>query len=477
MLGLKRLLTIVWTLLALVAAMDVILLMIVYRQGESRQVEAQQRLLAGVCADLERRMTFLPAGAAPDEAGLRYVLTLALYDAPGVEGSFWSPSRGFYAYAFPTYAGSGPKTDVPTAESRWLAELSRRASQGGTIVEDVQRGGREAVIAEACPMPVSADAGTVAWFMTRVHTGGRADLDNLVWAAAATLAVVVAIGGWLLFIGLQLRRRFGRVQQTLDSHLAGDPLRVELAGVPELDQVIHALNRASARLDESQRREAALAQEVGRQERFAILGKLAASVAHEIRNPVGAMRLKAENALAAPDDRAQSALSAIVGLCGRLERLVDELMAFTQPIAIAARSVDLKAWTKDRIDGFRDDAEHRGIALEVEAQGEGRFDAEQIGRVLDNLLRNALEQAPRGGAVRVAAVSGDDGVEIVVEDDGPGVDPALADRIFEPFVTSRPRGGGLGLAQSREIVQAHGGELILESSESGARFKVRIPWP
>ncbi len=106
------------------------------------------------------------------------------------------------------------------------------------------------------------------------------------------------------------------------------------------------------------------------------------------------------------------------------------------------------------------------------------FDPGLVRRALDNLIGNALRHTPQGGTVTLRAAREADTVVLAVEDTGPGVDPALHDTLFEPFVTGRPDGTGLGLALARELVEAHGGRLRLDrpgDDEAGARFVIELP--
>ena len=112
-----------------------------------------------------------------------------------------------------------------------------------------------------------------------------------------------------------------------------------------------------------------------------------------------------------------------------------------------------------------------------------RLDPALIGRVLDNLLTNAIRHAPSGGSVTLAGERGLGLLTLTVEDTGPGVPPEMQDRLFEPFVTGRPDGTGLGLAIARELVEAHGGRLVLRppTPGSGTVFALTLPqedaWP
>lgn len=105
-----------------------------------------------------------------------------------------------------------------------------------------------------------------------------------------------------------------------------------------------------------------------------------------------------------------------------------------------------------------------------------RFDTEQIYRALDNLILNAIENTPTGGMIEVQAQHRDDTLVFCVRDSGPGVPLDIRERLFDPFVTGRSGGTGLGLAFVRDIARAHGGEARLVPTSQGAEFEIEIPW-
>jgi signal transduction histidine kinase len=104
------------------------------------------------------------------------------------------------------------------------------------------------------------------------------------------------------------------------------------------------------------------------------------------------------------------------------------------------------------------------------------FDTPSIGRALDNLILNALRYTPTGGTIDITAQTGNGTVLVCVEDDGPGVPEHEREQIFEPFMSTRPEGVGLGLAIVREVVAAHGGAVRCIPGEQGARFEMELPW-
>jgi signal transduction histidine kinase len=207
-------------------------------------------------------------------------------------------------------------------------------------------------------------------------------------------------------------------------------------------------------------------------ERLAALGRVAAGVAHEIRNPIAAMRLRAENALAGDPARRGAALEAILAQVARLDRLSGELLAMTQKREPVPAPVQVDAL----LHAVAAEQEAGEVALSVKAPPDcAMLDEGLVRRVLDALLENALRHTPPGGRVTLSAAREDAVLRIAVADTGPGVAPELRAWLFEPFVTGRPEGTGLGLAIARELAVAMGGRLFLDDTGPGATFVLELP--
>ncbi len=222
---------------------------------------------------------------------------------------------------------------------------------------------------------------------------------------------------------------------------------------------------------------------VRRHERLAALGRMAASVAHEIRNPLSSIRGFAQFLGHQLRDRPREHEYAgiMVKEIDRINGVVTDLLTFARPLEpepIPTDPAELIDHTLRLVEG---DAEARGVALRREVEetiGSVPLDPNQMTQVLLNLCLNALQAVPDGGTVTVGAER-DGGVRFWVADDGPGIPDDQAERIFDPFFTTREKGTGLGLAIVRKIVEAHGGEIRLESpvpgSDRGCRFTVFPP--
>lgn len=454
------------------------------------RVVAAKQQAAAACASVAGRYDLSMQRAGETNVDLMHaVLDLVLIQTDGVEGGFWAAdaaSGGFLAYAFPTYGGSGVKRDIPEAETPLILRALKSASSTLRTQAETVSSGTDAVIAVACPVP--RHAGLLAWTLTRARPPLGPYGERATAVLASVLIVIVVLA---LFLAFTLKR-WKQDLVRLESALAPDGefeqgKRLERVGERDLDQIVDALNRYGARAERLTRDANALNRKFAQAERFSTLGKMAAQIAHEIRNPVAAMRLKAENALAGDDARREAALRTILQQVERIESQVTSLLALTQSVTVRAREVGLREWLDDIVRTHETRAETSGIVLDAALDAElaatdrpPMFDPAQLARALDNLIVNALRHVAAGGCVKVRACRActDDGERLRLEvvDDGPGVDPAERERIFEPFVTGRPDGSGLGLAVVREIASAHGGEAYLAEDSNVTRFVIDLPW-
>ena len=202
-------------------------------------------------------------------------------------------------------------------------------------------------------------------------------------------------------------------------------------------------------------------------------------MAHEIRNPIAAARLQGENALAGDDARRQEAIGDMLGQIDRLDGLAGELLAMTQRVEPKPAPIDLATFLAGQVARHREIAAAKALSVTIQdASGQAVLDAMVIGRVLDNLLTNAIRHAPRGGLVVVSVERSPGLLILTVADSGAGVPPAMAAWRLEPLVTGRPAGTGLGRGHAGELADAHGGRLVLRSPGNalgGAVFALELP--
>jgi signal transduction histidine kinase len=217
-------------------------------------------------------------------------------------------------------------------------------------------------------------------------------------------------------------------------------------------------------------------------ERLAALGQMAATVAHEVKNPLSAIKSIAQVMREDESLKGEYArdLNLIVGETDRLSRSVTQLLSFArnpQPAAAPSRADEL---VQSVVELFRAEASGREIELESSLATHGELDgtcASALRDALSNLLINALQATPAGGRVTVEVAIHGDRLIVAVTDTGAGVAPEVRERIWEPFFTTRQRGTGLGLAIVRKRIEEAGGTAQLAPTRpgEGARFEINLP--
>jgi signal transduction histidine kinase len=224
-----------------------------------------------------------------------------------------------------------------------------------------------------------------------------------------------------------------------------------------------------------------LERELAERERMAVLGQMAASVSHNLRNPLSSMKTVLQVQLENPDLPldVRRDCTLIVGEIDRMSAKLSQLLHYAKPtvhgecvaaVAVAAQT----AWL------FGRDAERRNVRLEFEKPTHeimAQASEETLSEVLSNLIVNAMEAQPDGGRVRISVGRYDGRLDIVVDDDGPGITPELRAKIFQPYFTTKATGTGLGLAIVARRVEELGGTLAVESplrQGKGTRFHLRL---
>ena len=226
----------------------------------------------------------------------------------------------------------------------------------------------------------------------------------------------------------------------------------------------------------------ALEEQVKKAEKLAMLGELAASVAHEVRNPLAIVRGFAEclpQDIGSPEVLRES-VSTILREVDRLDRVIEAVLSFARPARLEARFADLNAELGRVLDGLDPQATGQRVRLErtLGDLPEVYVDCEKMEQVFLNLALNALQAMPEGGTLRVSTsfLPGDRQVQVDFADTGAGIPSELRERIFQPFFTTKRKGTGLGLAVSSRIVEEHGGRIEVRSTEErGTTFSVLLP--
>ncbi|MBI2987296.1 MAG: hypothetical protein HYY45_11070 [Deltaproteobacteria bacterium] len=223
---------------------------------------------------------------------------------------------------------------------------------------------------------------------------------------------------------------------------------------------------------------------VARQERLSALGGLAATVAHEIRNPLNAIsmglqRLKAEFHPTRDEEQYSHFVELMRGEVERLNAIVEQFLSLARPLDLKPEAVRVDELLRELALLTESDAKSSRVQINVVAPANlsaVKADRNHLKQLLLNLVLNAIQAMPHGGTLTLEAKTAHGNLIFTVADTGVGIQPDLLPRIFEPYFTTKPNGSGLGLAVARSIVEAHGGEVTLDSEPGrGSRFQISIP--
>jgi signal transduction histidine kinase len=225
--------------------------------------------------------------------------------------------------------------------------------------------------------------------------------------------------------------------------------------------------------------------QLARAEKLAAVGKLAASVAHEIRNPLTSMKmwLYSLRRSVGSDYESQQKLDVVSDEIVRLDNIVRHFLEFSRPPQLKISPLDVRKILDKTLElvKFRLQEQHVEVERsEPAALPAAEGDAEQLMQVFVNLINNAVDAMPHGGticlSVSKASRGGHEMLAVCIVDTGSGMPADVQDRIFEPFFTTKPEGTGLGLCIAASVMARHGGALLLDSSNSkGTRWTVWIP--
>jgi signal transduction histidine kinase len=306
------------------------------------------------------------------------------------------------------------------------------------------------------------------------------------WGLAG-VGVLGSLAGLLLGYGLArgLRQSIHRLQVRVRD--AADKLGQDLPAVvlPEdgdLDGLNEQVSRLAAQIEQVVRTLQQREREVLRAEQLAAVGRLATGVAHEVRNPLTSIKMLVQ---AGREEAAARGLPAedlhVIELeIRRIERSLQSFLDFARPPKLQRTTLDLGPLAEHVVSLIRGRAAKQNVEIRLDCPDQPVFaeaDGDQLRQVLVNLTLNALDVMPHGGTLTIGLRGPDHGwAELSVHDTGPGIAAAIQPRLFEPFVSDKETGLGLGLTVSRRIVEDHGGTLRGSNPpEGGAWFAVRLP--
>ncbi len=474
----RLVLQLLFTLIAAVsvATLSVVLITEAIRSAEQVVLGEANKSVSSAIGELKQQFEYrassdsswsgLPTQAR--DVSLRGITQTVLRSYPGVEGGFYSDTA-FLGYAFPTHDTGTAKIDVPSAEKSLISTLAQNSKKANRMREQVIRGKTDLLVLSALP---AQNGKTVIWAMKRLPgrgTPGAGRRELLL--SILVLAALISVAGTLV-TGLSLARGVVQIKDGLERLKEDFQFRLP-ERADELGAISSSINRMALARGK-------LEAELRREDRLRALGRLAAGLAHEIRNPLNSIRLTVQllerrldtNGIRRED--LQTVRTEVDRLTVLLNELLDlerarqprpEIQAIAPVVQHCVSLVERQA-----------DMQNTSVCLEnSEEELRAFFDAHQLTQTVVNLLLNALEASPGGGTIHVRTTQENGTAKVEVQDDGPGLDPEQQEHLFEPFYTTKPSGTGLGLAVSRELMRSQGGDLVYATSPAGARFVVEFP--
>lgn len=386
--------------------------------------------------------------------------------------------------------GQGTPTQDDEAFQRLIGGLSRAVAEkryrdASRLVVECRR-----VVRRVHTAIGRAEALFEATLQERFATAERSE-QRLVVVVVVSSAAALAVSVLVLLTMLATLRPMGQLAEVVRRFAGGDRhARAELRGATEIRTLAEETNRMADALLAREQQISTAREELARSERLATLGQLAARMAHEVRNPLSSIGLNAEllgdeleaaGVATGEGTEARELLDAIGAEVERLREVTERYLERARPSPQGSARLDLGELVGRVVDFAAAELQQRGAKVRIDAVPgcEALADEHSLRQALWNLLRNAWEAMPEGGDIRVEVLPEPECGQIVVaiEDDGAGIEEGTADRLFEPFFSTKERGTGVGLAVVRETVRAHEGSVRVARPRSlaGARFELRLP--
>jgi signal transduction histidine kinase len=293
------------------------------------------------------------------------------------------------------------------------------------------------------------------------------------------IAVFLATLAAMLYFIVRALRPLSQLSESCAAISSGDLRSVSTRGAT--GEVL-ALEETFNNMVSSLREKESMERKLRQAQRLSALGNLAAGVAHDVRNPLNAIKLLSSHALdnlPENDGGAGKHLQTIRREVDRLEGIVSSFMSLAKERELSPEPNKVDLLLAECAHLLQKDAESRGVTLVHELRSGDtmlQLDAREWKRAIMNVLLNALEACPAGGRVRMFSRLTDITCEIEVRDDGPGLERDEIERVFEPYYTTKPGGTGLGLSITRGIIEEHGGTIEMTSSGGpGCQVLITLP--
>ena len=309
----------------------------------------------------------------------------------------------------------------------------------------------------------------------RSFEAAQARIQAVRWRLVALWIAAVVFGLYGTYL---LTRQLMHPLQQLDTAAAeisrgNYQVQVPVEGSGEIASLTESFNTMSRSLVKAR-------EDLIRQERIATISRLSTSIIHDLRNPLAAIYGGSEMLVdheMAPN-QVQRLASNIYKASRQIQSMLQELADATKGRTQARETCNLREIVQTAYEPLTVSAEAKHIHVDIDVPEDLELSLERapMERVFQNLITNAIEAVPAGGDIQVHVKASEGEVVASVDDNGPGIPPAIAEELFQPFITSGKKNGlGLGLALARKTVLSHGGDLWMEPGAPGAHFKMRLP--
>lgn len=236
-------------------------------------------------------------------------------------------------------------------------------------------------------------------------------------------------------------------------------------------------------VDRNQRRLAAANQQLAQSEKIATLGRVAAQVAHEVRNPLAGLLLYSEHLKGRLDGKLAPAdaqlVDKIITTINNLTATTEQILNYARPVTLAPKNVDLNEVAPDVIQLLGTEIAAHNVETKLDLSSSpviGMLDEASIRAATLNLVLNAVQAMSGGGVLSISTRKTSDKLCMEIKDTGPGITPERIKHIFEPFNTTKSRGLGLGMPYAQKIIHQHGGQITVESEVGkGTQVKIELP--
>jgi signal transduction histidine kinase len=326
-------------------------------------------------------------------------------------------------------------------------------------------------------IPVFAKGSTIKWGSIKIGLS----LEDMRAEVTKTRLILIVIGLAGLLLGLFSAAVLGRrIARPIERLVAGT-IRVSRGDfshqIPsessdEIGDLARSFNEMSAHLLRAQHQMEEANKRLVQVEKLASIGRMAATIAHEIRNPLTSVKLNIQRVFLteALDETEREHLKISQEGIGQIERFIKDLLNFTRASELNLNRFSMEQIVEESIKLLRDSCPEKAIVLERDFEPglpEVLADGDKMRQVISNVLRNSYEAVADKGLVRVS---------LRISDDGPGIPDTDWENIFEPFFTTKSSGVGLGLSNARKILEQHGGTIrVVRNGGNGAAFEILLP--